>query len=164
MSAMHLFSALALSALVGVTAWWLWPASADQLHARILRVSAEAGPAEARADIDRFLSRYPADPRAAHIQLLRRDIESESLQKQLALRELTSGGSQLRPYQQLWLRAIRAKREHPGEARAMFQELLVQYEGAADKPADLIECLNAARHQLHRLGQPPDSEIRKSAN
>jgi hypothetical protein len=81
-------AALVLTAATGYGFWWLFrPATADQLHARILRVvtDPEADPRDARRDIDAFVTRFPDDPRVGEVDEKRLSLLLDSLEKRLKL-------------------------------------------------------------------------------
>ncbi|MFM8283846.1 MAG: serine/threonine-protein kinase [Planctomycetaceae bacterium] len=81
-------AALALS---GGTLYGFWllfrPATADQIHARIVRVvtDPEADMRDARRDIEAFVSRFPDDPRFAEVDSKRLTLLLDALEKRLKL-------------------------------------------------------------------------------
>lgn len=144
----------ALLLLGGAATWMAWPVSADQLYAEIQATVAQEGPEPARGAIDRFLARFPDDPRFGEVDGLRRDVDCRWLQSRLALRELRSGGSRLTEYEKQMLQAMRMAEEDPQGAAQLYRQVIEQYGQEEEAPADLRECLDAARHLLSRLGQP----------
>lgn len=77
-------AAVVLTAATGYGFWLLFrPASADQLHARILRVvtDPEADMRDARRDIDAFVTRFPADPRFAEVDEKRLSLMLDALEQ-----------------------------------------------------------------------------------
>jgi serine/threonine-protein kinase len=147
---------VALLAILGFTVWSFWPLSADSLYERIVRISSTEGPGYAKDDIERFLDRFPDDPRREEVDALRMDVECESLQSRLALRALKSGGEKLEPWEQDLLAAMRKLPKEPHEARQRLEALLAQYGDAAEHTKSVTACLAAARHLLSRM-QPPES-------
>lgn len=135
------------------TVWGMWPASADRLYARIISISAARGPADAKKHIDEFIERFPHDARLAEVDNLRMDVECQSLQKNLALREMMSGGSALEPFEQRFLEAMRLKPKNPAAARVRFLELVELYRNRnGNQSSPKLEMfLDAAQHQLNRL-------------
>jgi hypothetical protein len=143
--------AAAFLALVAAIVWALWPPSADTLYRRLTKISRERGPREAKEFIDRFLERFPHDPRCPEVEDLRMDVECELLQKKLAISALVSGDATLEPYERHFLEAIRLAPEQPQRAREMFQALVDRYGEYRDPSPELSRCLEAANHQLRRL-------------
>jgi serine/threonine-protein kinase len=145
--------AFAVVLLVAFCIWGLWPPSADALYHRIQRMTSVAGPADARRDIDRFLARFPHDPRFQEIDDLRRDVESDWLASRLRLRKRKSDGHGLEPFEERWLDAYHLQAKEPQTAHAEFESILAHY-GASPAPSDpLVKVLSATRHQLKRLAK-----------
>lgn len=77
--------------LSGGTLYGFWllflPATADQIHARIVRVvtDPEADMRDARRDIEAFVSRFPNDPRFAEVDSKRLTLLLDALEKRLKL-------------------------------------------------------------------------------
>ena len=148
--------ALGLLAVVLLAIWGMSPMSADGLYGRIIKTSAQRGPAEAKEDIDQFLARFPQDPRAAEVRGLRMDVECDWLQTRLALRELKSGGFDLEPYEREFLQAVRLRPRQPDRAREALRKFLEAHPPARTSPKDLEQYREAARHILRRLDGPGD--------
>jgi len=142
---------LGFVALIAATIWGMWPASADRLYGRIVSITKEKSPSDAKKYIDEFIKRFPNDSRLDEVDDLRMDVECRSLQKSLALRFLGSGGSSLAPFEQRFLEAMRLIPKNPAAARARFREFVEVYEIAKKAPPELAKFLDAARHQLKRL-------------
>jgi hypothetical protein len=144
----------ALLAIVVFVAWAVWRVqfpSADALYRRLTTISRERGPREAKGLIDRFLERFPDDPRYPEVDDLRMDVECELLQKRLALAAGLSGGAELEPYERHFLEAMRLAPKQPQVAREKFQSLVDRYSEYRDPSPELKRCLEAANHQLRRL-------------
>ncbi len=144
-----------LFVILAAIGWALWPESSDAIYRRIVRTVQERSVEDAKGDIDRFLARFPDDPRAAEVDDWRMDVECVWLQKRLALKVLKSGGSRLEPYERELLKALRLRDKDPEAARKGFAELLNQYPLDDSVPPQLRACLDAWRHQLRRLQTPP---------
>jgi TolA-binding protein len=150
--------AIALLAIVVVVLWAAWPASADTLYRRIRATAKERGIEAAKQQIDEFVERFPADGRFEEVEGMKKDVECDWLQSRLALKDLSSGGSRLEPFERQFLLAMRLKSKDPESARAGFRSLVDEYPISAESPDALRVCVEAARHQLVRLGsggKPP---------
>jgi serine/threonine-protein kinase len=143
--------AIALVALICAGLTWAWPPSADALFREINEISSVSSPTDANRQIGQFLERFPDDPRSQEVLGLQRDVESDWLQSRLALSELKSGGSQLEPYEQMWLDAMRQKDKRPEAARVIFEEIQSRYGREESPHRDLRDILTATKHQLERL-------------
>jgi serine/threonine-protein kinase len=136
--------------VIGLCIWGLQPPSADTLYQRIQRVSSRDGPADARKDIDKFLERFPQDPRYQEIDDLRMDVECDWLASRLRLRKRKSEGHGLEPYESRWLDAYHLLAKDSQKARAEFESIVAQYGSSTEKTDSLSRVLSAAQHQLKR--------------
>ncbi|MFV2069441.1 MAG: serine/threonine protein kinase [Pirellulales bacterium] len=142
---------VALFAIIGITVWGFWPPSADTLYEQIVRISREEGPEPAKDDIERFLDRFPQDPRYPEVDALGMDVECAWLQARLALRDLKSGGTKLTPGERDLLAAMRLQTQHLEAARETLEALIVTYENSEEPTETTTICLDAARHLLSRI-------------
>ncbi|MCR4412297.1 MAG: serine/threonine protein kinase, partial [Thermoguttaceae bacterium] len=135
---------------IGVGAWYfLRPLSADDLYERIVRRTADKTIESflfEQHDIDEFLSRFPADPRAEHLRRFRREIELYTRE-----RRLTSpakgrlGGEGLLPIERAYMRAVHAAQADPEEGMARLQALIDLYSDRDNQSGPTGECLELAR-------------------
>jgi serine/threonine-protein kinase len=144
---------VAVIALLVACVWGLWPPSADQLYQRIQRTTSRSGPEDAWRDIDRFLQRFPADPRFQEIDDLRMDVECDWLASRLRLRKRKSEGHGVEPYEDRWLDAYHLQTKDPGAARSEFESILAEYSSAGQPSDSLAKVLTSAQHQLKRLSK-----------
>ncbi len=137
--------------LVALCIWGLSPPTADALYQRIQRTASRNDPADARQDIDRFLQRFPQDPRFQEIDELRMDVDCNWLASRLRLRKRKSEGHDLEPYEQRWLDAYYLQIKEPQAARAEFESIVAEYGSSTNAPDSLSTVISAAQHQLKRL-------------
>jgi serine/threonine-protein kinase len=138
--------------LVALCAWGLMPPTADNLYQRIQRVAQRDGSADALQDIERFLQRFPHDPRFQEVDDLRMDVECDWLASRLRLRKRKSDGHELEPYEERWLDAYHQQAKNPPAARTEFQSILAEFGAAGNSPEALSKVLAATKHQLKRMG------------
>lgn len=139
----------------------LKPVSVDELFARIEAVRTATGAGadlrDARADIDRFLERFPDDPRAARVRTLARSIDLDALEKRARRRPL--GGRTPSPLERDYRAAMEREEESPSACRDALEALVSLHRAAAPKPAaedgragdDPTLWIDLARRQIDRL-------------
>jgi hypothetical protein len=139
--------ALALATIVGIAAFLLIPPSADRLYERIQNGSLQEPHSTGYArDLDEFSERFPEDPRADEVNLLRKNLRCEWLREELSnkFRELTAE-------EELYLRGMElTDNQQWDEATRCFQEIIDRYEGALPN-ASSDRLIDRSGHMLSRL-------------
>ena len=160
--------AIGLAALVtGGGYLLLRPPTADELHAQIMAVASAPDPdlRDARPLIDQFLSRHPADPRAAAVRDLDRGLDLDMLERRARRRRRTD--ADMPPLEREYRAAMAREDESPLACIAALQAILVLHAdtGAAAVPAagaaveeDPALWLALVRRQIDKLAARADQE------
>ena len=131
------------------------PLSADQLHARIARVSNKdysGSLDDAETDIAKFLERFPDDLRRPEIDQLRERIELDRSQRQFEFRaRRLRDFASLSPVERAYLKSSDLAGTQP-EAAIIQLEALIDVFGAEENPPDdARRCIDLATRQLKQL-------------
>jgi len=131
------------------------PLSADQLHARIARVSNKdysGSLDDAETDIAKFLERFPDDLRRPEIDQLRERIELDRSQRQFEFRaRRLRDFASLSPVERAYLKSSDLAGTQP-EAAIIQLEALIDVFGAEENPPDVARrCIDLATRQLKQL-------------
>ena len=155
-----------LAGLIALGWYLLRPPSADALFDRIEAVAAVGQPQQlvnAEADINSFLARFPADPRAAKLKGYQEEIELVRLERQVQLQSRLAGGdSAVSPIQRDYLAAIGHATTDPDLAVAKLQALVDLYSHSGDASQTTARLLELARRQLARLRVQLAEQARQS--
>lgn len=152
-----------LAAVVAVGSALLRPATADQLHARIVAIAAEpaADRRDARPLIDLFLDRFPHDPRAEQVRRLDRELQLDALEKRSRRRPRDQ--EVLDPLERDYRAAMDREPESPLACRAALEAILAlhgegagaaavsAHEASRDETADATLWLGLVRRQIDRI-------------
>ena len=113
----------------------LKPATADQIHDRILAITADpaADLRDARPLIDLFLNRFSADPRAAAVRDLDRRLDLDALERRARRRPREA--EILSPVERDYRAAMDRKAESPLACLAALESIVTLYGGPAGDPA-----------------------------
>ncbi|MFM8414380.1 MAG: hypothetical protein ACKOCX_06610, partial [Planctomycetota bacterium] len=111
----------------------LKPATADQLHARIVAIAAEpaADRRDARPMIDEFLARFPADSRAPEIRRLDRELELDALERRSRRRPRDQ--DVMDPLERDYRAAMEREPESPLACLAALEAILTLHGGGAER-------------------------------
>ena len=102
-----------LGGLIGGFWYNMLPMTADDLHARIMSAAEDQRLASVSKSVDRFLEKYPEDPRIEGVRELQEEIEIQRLQKRLEIRARgRKETGKLTPIEHHCNEAFRAYREH----------------------------------------------------
>ncbi len=146
---------LLIATCVGTIIYFLRPASAENLHARIT-TAAESGSDEMLLDIepliDEFQSRFPNDPRGKELELLKSEIEQQRTVRRLMRRNrMTGDGSELDPVEQAFLDCQKTEREQPQAALTKWKAFIIVF-GASDRLSEKQRTLTEiAKESLAKL-------------
>jgi hypothetical protein len=156
---------LAMVAGVGYTL--LRPPTADELHARIRAIAddASADLRDARPLIEQFLAEHAADPRAAGVRGLDRELDLDSLEKR-ARRRRDDADPALTPLEREYRSAMAREDESPLACAAALAAILALHADEATAPpaADAAPesqpglWLDLVRRQLARVEPLADRE------
>jgi serine/threonine-protein kinase len=155
---------LVLLALVAGGWWLLQPPGADALYQRIEKRMEGASLEEATkaaSAVDRFLERFPEDPRAEQVRRYRERIELARLHKRLALQARTDGiDPKLSPPARTYVRALRIMDRDPAGARARFAALAALFGPAEEASGMARNCVQLAERQQERLEDKAETYVR----
>jgi len=145
----------------------LQPATADQLHERITTIAADpaADLRDARPLIDLFLTRFPADSRAASVASLGRELDLDALERRTRRRPRDNAA--LEPVERDYRAAMDREAESPLACLAALEAILVLHgdvgisESLAAGPSDANGAdgplwLDLVRRQIARVGPLAD--------
>jgi serine/threonine-protein kinase len=113
-------------ALLGAGGYLLFrPLSADDLHARIMAIASapDADLRDARSFIDRFLERFPADPRVAEVRDLDRTLDLDLLERR-ARRRRRGDDPDMAPLEREYRAAMEREDESPLACMAALEAIL----------------------------------------
>jgi serine/threonine-protein kinase len=139
----------------------LKPPTVDELFARIeaAQTAAAAGGdlRDALPDIERFIDRFPDDPRAGQVRTLARSLALDALEKRSRRRPL--GGKTPSPLERDYRAAMEREPDSPSACRDALEALIAVHHATAGKPMptarpadDPTLWLDLARRQIDRLG------------
>jgi len=139
----------------------LKPPTVDELYARIeaAQTAAAAGGdlRDALPDIERFIDRFPDDPRAGQVRTLARSLALDALEKRSRRRPL--GGKTPSPLERDYRAAMEREPDSPSACRDALEALIAVHHATAGKPMptarpadDPTLWLDLARRQIDRLG------------
>jgi len=138
----------------------LQPATADQLHERIMAIASDptADLRDARPMIDRFLERFPADPRAAAVAGLARELDLDALQRRARRRRREDAG--LEPLEREYRAAMEREADSPPACLAALEAILALHgDTAGTQPAgsgrptgEETLWLDLVRREIERVG------------
>jgi serine/threonine-protein kinase len=119
---------IVLGCMVGLAYYLSRPLTADQLYQKFaaqVETDKPDSSAGVEKDVNEFLKRFAADPRADELQRYQEKIALDKMEKKL-LRQGRIGGnsSPLLPVEELYLRAVNAAEQSPESAAALLQSLL----------------------------------------
>ncbi len=124
---------IGLAAVVGYLL--LKPATADELYATIAATAADGDLRDVRRQIDRFLQRFPADPRHREVAGLAQTIKLDALEKQARRRVL--GDRAVPAIERDYRSAMAREAESPSAAVAALEALTTLYQQPTQTlPAD----------------------------
>lgn len=155
---LRLLVAVALVAIIGAAGYALLrPATADQLHARIVAIAAEpAGDRrDARPMIDEFLDRFPQDPRAEEIRGLDHELELDALERRSRRRPRDQ--EVLDPLERDYRAAMDREPESPLACLAALEAILALHDNGPPTAASATEAtdgmlwLGLVRRQIGRI-------------
>lgn len=146
--------------LAGLAWYFQLPPSAETLFRRIDKVvaSVETGDyMDAREDIDRFLSLYPDDPRAAQVRRWQAEHDAYRFWRSLERQARKAGGIEyLSPVQRDFVLAMREEARDPKAAARQHEQLISTYQAQADASDEVAQCVKFSRLKAAYLnGQPP---------
>jgi len=137
------------------------PATADQLHQRIMAIAADpaADLRDAQPMIDRFLSRFPADSRTSAVAALRRELDLDALERRSRRRPREN--AVLEPLERDYRVAMDREAESPQACLAALEAILALH-GEPEAPgqavatplaggADTALWLDLVRRQIERV-------------
>ncbi|MEX0643041.1 MAG: serine/threonine-protein kinase [Pirellulales bacterium] len=163
----------AVLAGLGGAAWYLSrPRSADAIYQAVVsRTNAKNADSlvNASSDIDEFVERYPADPRADKMRGYQDQIALDRAERKLQRTAEGSTDPSLLPIEQNYLRAMSMTEESPEQAAAMLQALLdLHPAGAAlvgEKDADerTAAIVHLARRRLKKLRAEIGSQAKRES-
>jgi eukaryotic-like serine/threonine-protein kinase len=151
----------------------LQPATADQLHERIMAIADDptADLRDARPVIDLFLARFPADERGAAVAALRRELDLDALERRSRRRPREN--TVLDPLERDYRAAMDREAESPLACLAALEAILALHgetaasgQAAAASPAaktDATLWLDLVRRQIERVRPLADREQREDA-
>jgi serine/threonine-protein kinase len=151
-------------ALVGVLAaatWALIP-KADGIHETIVALREKGVSDDEREllrQIDRFLDRFPRDPRANEVKGYQLDILSEWHYSRLRVR---SNSNALLPVEEQYCQAMLLRESDPDEAVEIFDNLIQDYASEAAGSEEAQLCREFALHQKSLLAGETDVQPRTS--
>ena len=139
----------------------LKPPTVDELFARIevAQTAAAAGGdlRDALPDMERFIDRFPDDPRAGQVRTLARSLALDALEKRSRRRPL--GGKTPSPLERDYRAAMEREPDSPSACRDALEALIAVHHATAGKPMptarpadDPTLWLDLARRQIDRLG------------
>jgi hypothetical protein len=148
-------SAVAVAAALAVGGWLMMkPPSADTLYERITAVANDehGDLRDARGEIDRFLDKHAADPRAGQIRELKRTLDLDMLERR-ARRRLRSD-KELAPFERDYREAMTSQENGPSACVKALEAMLAVHatdgtNNAADDETNLW--LDLARRQVEKL-------------
>jgi serine/threonine-protein kinase len=148
-------SAVAVAAALAVGGWLMMkPPSADTLYERITAVANDehGDLRDARGEIDRFLDKHAADPRAGQIRELKRTLDLDMLERR-ARRRLRSD-KELAPLERDYREAMTSQENGPSACVKALEAMLAVHatdgtNNAADDETNLW--LDLARRQVEKL-------------
>lgn len=143
--------------------------SADSLARTVQAAVDEKGAEgiyEVENELNKFIDRFPEDPRIEQMRGYAKELELFRLQRQFDRRSKRSGEEQnLLPIERLCLQAQRNVQNDPNTALAQFRAIIQLSEGDRDPaatPADerIVErCLDLAKKQVQQLEQVVASSV-----
>ena len=138
------------------------PPTVDELYGRIEAAQAAAKDGgdlrDALPDIERFIDRFPDDPRAGQVRTLARSLAIDALEKRARRRPL--GGKTPSPLERDYRAAMEREPESPSGCRDALEALIAVHHATAGKTApatarladDPTLWIDLARRQIERLG------------
>ena len=150
---------LALAALIGLGFYMMRPPSADALYARIDATAGSGARPErlldAEDDIQKFLTRFPDDPRSLQLKNYTEEIELLRLERRMQLRPaLTVGNTADGPIERDYSEAMHDATSNPERAAAKLQAIVDLYGQTPNLSETAARFLELSRRQLaHLLGQ-----------
>lgn len=137
------------------------PPTVDELYGRIEAAQAAAAAGadlrDALPDIERFIERFPDDPRAGQVRTLARSLAVDALERRARRRPL--GGKTPSPLERDYRAAMEREPESPSACRDALEALIAVHHAAAGTPAptarptdDPTLWIDLARRQIDRLG------------
>ena len=153
-----LAAALTLALLLGGGWLLLRPETADELHARIVAVTSipDGDRRDARPFVERFLARFPDDPRADDVRSLERTLALDALERRARRRPSTK--AVLAPIERDYRAAMDREPESPSACLAALEALLAMHAEAgtpATADGDDVDpslWLDLVRRQIERVG------------
>jgi len=137
-----------------IIVWGLWPKSADRLYSEIIQIKATATLEDARKQIDKFLTKYPNDARAAEVLGYQLEILSERHFSNLVRR---SRKETLGTLEATFVQGMRDRAENPAAARDAFIEVMRDADTADDNLDEAARYSDFAQYQLGKLSNLPSS-------
>ena len=146
---------VAAAAIVALVVYLAWPASADALYERI-RAAAESGEVapllERQGEIERFLDRFPGDPRSDEVQGYLEQVQLHRDQRSLELRaRFGIRGEELAPAERAYFEAVQVNAYNPAAAAQRFQAIIDVFGDQPDASPRTRHCVELARRQLEQL-------------
>jgi serine/threonine-protein kinase len=146
-----------LVTLIVIAMYLMQPPSADVLYGRVEAMASDEDPdrlLDAADDIDRFLQRFPDDPRARLLRKHQEEIELLRLERKFARRsrQLTRDPDLL-PIERDYIEAINQIGVDPERTASELKALVTVYGAAEPTEERSIQALEVARRQLARLDQ-----------
>ncbi|NLY00521.1 MAG: serine/threonine protein kinase [Rhodopirellula sp.] len=141
---------------VGFIVWYLLlPPSADQLYEKVRRQTADRSIdslLDADNNIQEFLTRFSADPRAATLRKYNQEIELYRMERAFERRSKGIGSTEsLLPIEQAYQEAVNYARIDPAEGLVKLQALIDLYNHRNDLSGPTGKCLELARRRLAQL-------------
>ena len=133
---LQLAAMLIFVGLAAVTAYLLLkPATADQLYASIAATATVGDLRDVRWQIDQFLDRFPADPRANEVAQFRQTIRLDALEKRARRRIL--GNREVPAIERDYRSAMAREAESPSAAVAALEAVATLHQQPGAAAADL---------------------------
>jgi len=150
---------LAVAVLLGLLGWTVWsgtrPPSADALFATITDQAEQERLDKlllVDEEIEEFLRRFPADPRARQVAGYREDMLLARTERKLRTRMKLSGRlGDLLPIERLYIEAMQFAEDQPEVAMERLQAILHLHDDDPDLSDQQQRSLKLARRQFNRL-------------
>ncbi len=141
---------------VGLIVWYLLrPPSADQLYEKIRAQTADRSIdslLDANRDIQKFLTRFSGDPRAATLRKYDQEIELYRMEREFERRSKGIGTTEaLLPIEQAYQEAVNYARIDPAQGLVKVKALLDLYNHRTDLSGPTGKCLELARRRRVQL-------------
>jgi serine/threonine-protein kinase len=147
--------AASLVGLIALVAYFMQPPSADELYEQIQALATDENPdrlLEATADVQRFLKRFPDEPRAEQLRKYQDEIDLLKLERKFARRsrQLTRDSSLL-PIERDYIEAINQISIDPQRTADELRALISVHGTSPPKGERVGQVLEVARRQLAQL-------------